>query len=124
MDIKGLNKIHNPFLTNKVGKIEKGIVTDNATEREGNGQAATGGDSGQHEPMSEEEFQCALEHLKKHSIFKEHNLEIQITLNGNKRIVILLEPSGKILRRITETELRTLQLSKENEKGQLLSKSA
>lgn len=124
MDIRGVAKIINPLATQKVDKIEKGIKSENTTEREGNGQMASGDDSEHRPPMNDEEFQKALEHLKNLSVFKEHHLDIVVKEADGKRIIIIQEPSGKIIRRILETELWTLQEVKDKEKGQLLSKSA
>jgi hypothetical protein len=77
-----------------------------------------------HEPMSDEQFQKALEHLRGLQVVKDNHLEVVEMVSEGKRIVILKEPGGKIIRRINESELWTLQAVKDYEKGQFLSRSA
>lgn len=124
MDVKGIAKIINPISIHGKDRVDKAIKSDNAQDREGNGQMPTGGDSQQKDSMSDEQFQQALEHLKKHQIFKDHHLEIQVQYVNEKRFVIINEPNGRILRRIPEPELWSLIHSKDNDRGQLLSKTA
>jgi hypothetical protein len=124
MDIRNITKIFNPLAIKGKDRVEKGIKSDNTGEREGNGQMPSGGDSEHREAMSDEQFEQALEHLKKHQIFKDNHLELIVQNIDAKRFVIIREPNGKVLRRIAETELWSLQAIKDNEKGQLLSKTA
>jgi hypothetical protein len=125
MDIRGITKILNPFNIQGKDKVEKNIKFDNTHEREGNGQMHSGNDSEHRDqPMNDEQFEQALEHLKKHQVFKDNNLELIVQKVDSKRFVILREANGKVLRRIPESELWSLQSIKDNEKGQLLSKSA
>jgi uncharacterized FlaG/YvyC family protein len=124
MDVKGIAKIINPITIHGKDRVDKSIRSDNTQEREGNGQMPTGEDSEQKGSMNEEQFQQALDHLKKHQIFKDHQLEIQIQFISEKRFVIIKESNGKILRRIPESELWSLIHSKDSDKGQLLSKTA
>lgn len=124
MDIRNITKIFNPLAIKGKDRVEKGIKSDNTSEREGNGQMSSGSDSEHKESMSDEQFEQALEHLKKHQIFKDNHLELIVQNINSKRFVIIREPNGKVLRRIAETELWSLQAIKDNEKGQLLSKTA
>lgn len=124
MDIRGFAKIFNPLAIQGPERVEKGIKSDTTHDREGNGQMPSGNDSEHREPMSEDQFEQAIEHLKKHQVFKDNNLEILVQKVESKRFVIIREPNGKVLRRIPESELWSLQAIKDNEKGQLLSKTA
>lgn len=76
-------------------------------------------------PMSDEQLKKAMEHLKSLPVVKDHQLLLELFTNeGGKRFVLLKEPNGKLIRRIPEDELWTLQVVKETEKGQLLRKTA
>lgn len=124
MDVKGVVKtlIPNQGIQRKE-PVEKAIRSENTNEREGNGQASNG--SGQQQgQMSDEQFQRALEHIKNHSVVKDNNLEVSIEGEEGKRFIILAEPNGKIVRRIPEAELWSLQFAKEGDKGQLMSRAA
>ena len=123
MDIRGIVKNISPFVVQGKEKAEKTIKSENTNDREGNGQMQSGSDSEHREPMSDEQFEQALLHLKKHQVFKDNNLELYVQRVGPKKFIILKEPNGKVIRRISESELWSLQTTKENEKGQLLSKS-
>lgn len=125
MDLKGIGKPVNLLPVKNREKVERSISSEKTTDREGNGQAAYGdGGQQQHQPMSDEQFQAVLEHLRGLQVVKENGLEVVEYASEGKRMVLLREPSGKVLRRIPESELWSLQTVKDKEKGQLLSKSA
>lgn len=127
MDIR--NAIGSLLPTNlrKKDPVERNIKSDSATDRDGNGQMPwqEKNEGEQKPPMSEEQLKKAMEHLKGLPVVKDHNLSVELTVSeGGKKFVLLKEPSGKLIRRIPEEELWTLQVMKENEKGQLLRKTA
>lgn len=124
MDLKGIGKPISPPPVINRGRVERSISSEKSNDREGNGQAAMNGDESQHPPMSEEQYHQALEHLRQLQVVKENQLEIIEHHSEGKRIVIIREPSGKIIRRILENELWSLKAVKESEKGQLLSRTA
>jgi hypothetical protein len=124
MDLKGIGKPIGPLPIQKRERVERSISSEKTLDREGNGQAAYGDGGQEHPPMSDEQFEKALEHLRGLQVVKDNRLEVVEQHTENKRIIILREPTGKIIRRILENELWTLQAVKDNGRGQLLSKSA
>lgn len=124
MDLKGIGKPVSPPPIQQRERVERSISSEKSHDREGNGQAGYDGGGNQHPPMSDEQFQKALEHLKNLQVVKDNHLEVLEVQIDNKRFILLKEPTGKIVRRIPESELWTLQVVKDNEKGQLLSKAA
>lgn len=124
MDLKGIGKPIGPLPTVSRERVERSISSEKSSDREGNGQASNGSHEQQHPPMTDEQFEQAIEHLKSLSVVKENHLEVIVELRENKRLVILKEPSGKVIRRILENELWSLQAVKDSEKGQLISRSA
>lgn len=116
-----------PTNLRKKDPVERTIKSDSATDRDGNGQMP-GKDKNEGEqrpPMSEEQLQKAMDHLKSLPVVRDHHLSVElVTSEGGKRFVLLKEPDGKLIRRIPEEELWTLQVIKETEKGQLLRKTA
>lgn len=126
MDIR--NAIGSLLPTNlrKKDPVERGIKSDSTTDRDGNGQMPQQQkNEGDHPPMSDEQLNKALEHLKSLAVVKDHHLTVELVVaEGDKKFVLLKEPDGKLIRRIPEEELWTLQVVKEKEKGQLLRKTA
>jgi hypothetical protein len=128
MDIKNaLNAVIPPQLRAKEG-VDRSIKMGNTTDRDANGQQAYQEREQHQEPMTEEQFEKALEALADLPAVKEHHLTIERIEKDGKRLVLLKEPDGKILRRIQEAELWTLPEMKSTDsshkKGQLLRKTA
>lgn len=125
MDIKNVAKSLLVPQVQVKSKIEKTLKTDTATDRDANGQMPNDGSSEQdHEPLNEEQFKKCLDHLKNLDFVKNNNLCLQVESINNKRFVILKELSGKILRRISEAELKTLKSAQDQSKGKILRKIA
>lgn len=125
MDIKGVLKAVLP-IDIRAKSAEKTIKMDSTTDRDANGQMFQGGQQQEkeHPPMTEEQLKKALEHLKAHSVVKEQNLTVVLAKIEEKNFVIIKDLSGKIVRKIPESELWSLQVVKDSEKGQLLRKTA
>lgn len=124
MDLKGIGKPIGPLPIQTRERVERSINSEKTGDREGNGQAAFGDGQQHHQPMSDEQFQKAKEHLENLQAVKDNHLEVVEYHSEGKRFLLLREPNGKVIRRIPESELWTLQNVKNNEKGQLLSRTA
>ncbi|GIL16777.1 MAG: hypothetical protein BroJett040_05280 [Oligoflexia bacterium] len=126
MDIKNVLKSVLPIGVNPKAKVEKAIKTDSTTDRDANGQTGYGQQQREKEkpPMTDEQLKKAMDHLKNLAVVKDHNLSVVLTELEGKKFVLIKEPSGKVVRRIAEAELWTLQVVKDTEKGQLLRKTA
>lgn len=106
-------------------KVERMIRSDSTTDRDANGQMPSGGQQGEDQgPMSDEHIAKCIEHLKSLPTVKDHHLVVELQIHESKKFVIIRESDGKVIRRISEPELRTLQFVNEKEKGQLLRKTA
>jgi uncharacterized FlaG/YvyC family protein len=123
MDIKGaLNQII-PLSLRAKDQVPRTIKSDSTTDRDANGQQAFS-EQEHKEPMTEEQIQKVLEHLQSLAVVKDHNLVVELLEQEGRRFVLLKEPTGKIIRRIPETELWSLQIMQQDKKGQILNKSA
>jgi len=128
MDIKNALNAVMPAPLRAKDNVERPIKMESTTDRDANGQQ-TFQERDQHkDPMTEEQFAKALEVLRNLPAVIDHNLTIEAIDHDGKRLVLLKEPDGKILRRIHEAELWTLPEMKStdpgNQKGQLLRKTA
>ncbi|MGE0632669.1 MAG: hypothetical protein AB7O96_09690 [Pseudobdellovibrionaceae bacterium] len=109
-------------------KAENRIKSANASDRDANGQEAyqqqKKKDEHPNRPMSEGELEKALAHLKSLPVVTNHGLTVAVSVSGNKKFILISEPSGKVVRRIQESELWSLIQAKAEDKGQLLRKAA
>lgn len=128
MDIKNALNAILPLSLRAKPEATKEIKAGETNDRDANGQMAYDQNQQQHrEPMTEEQLQKALQHLKDLPAVKEHNLSVELFEQNGKKFVLLKEPNGKVIRKIPEIELWTLPVmteSEPNKKGQLLRKLA
>lgn len=125
MNIKGLisNILPNRELRSVEG-VGKTIKSDQTNDRDANGQQSYGeNQQEQREPMSEEQLEKAMSHLRNLPAMKEHKWTVHLEKDGEKRFVIVKDNLGTIIRRIPELELWTLP-SDDSPRGQLLKRSA
>lgn len=117
----------NPTTINTVKSIEKvdrSIQTDSSHDRDPNGQPGYDQNQKNNEPLTEEEIQNAMEHLKDLPFVKEHGWQIEMAMEGLTRFVLVKDDRGQLIRRFPESDLRTLPLDLDDKKGQLLKKTA
>lgn len=128
MDIKNALNAVLPIQSRVKDPVERTIKSDNTTEREGHGQEQYQNPNQQQHrpPMPEDEFKRAVKFLRELPAVQQHNLIIEIGEHYGRKVVVLKEQDGKVVRRIQEAELWTLQIMKEpdSKKGQLLRRSA
>jgi len=125
MNIKGL--LGNMLPTSPLRpaeKTERAIKSDSTSDRDANGQQAGGGEQQQHEPMTDEQLQKALEQLKNLPGVKDHNWSVELVMIENKKFALVKDVNGTVIRRIPELDLWTLPSGSEPGKGQLLKKTA
>lgn len=126
MNIKGFisNIIPNNDVRN-VDSIGKTIKSDSTHDRDANGQE-TYSQQNQEEhrpPMTDEQLEKAMEHLRKLSATKEHKWTIELETQGDLRCVLVKDNLGNVIRRIPEADLWTLPTD-DSPRGQLLKRSA
>ena len=125
MNIKGL--ISNILPNNEVRAVERAgqtIKSEMTHDRDANGQDFSGGQQQQHrDPMTEEQLEKAMEHLRKLAAFKEHKWTVELDSSSEERSVLVKDNLGNLIRRIPELELWTLPTD-DSPRGQLLKRSA
>ncbi|MFN8847620.1 MAG: hypothetical protein ACK5W9_12290 [Bdellovibrionales bacterium] len=129
MNVKGLlgNMITTPIRNadgTSVSKAEKSIKSDEAHDRDANGQQSFGEQKKQRESMSDEQFEQAQNLLQNLPSVKEQNWRVEKIIENEKRFLIVKDTSGQIIRKIPESELWSLPFDKDARTGQLLKKSA
>ncbi|MEN0058206.1 MAG: hypothetical protein AAGB31_05180 [Bdellovibrio sp.] len=125
MNIKGL--VSNIIPNNDVRSVDnigKTIKSDESHDRDANGQQSYGEQhQQQHEPMSEEQLERSLEHLRNLPATKEHKWTVELETQEKGRFVLVKDNLGNLIRRIPEQELWTLPADPTS-RGQLLKRSA
>lgn len=124
MDIKGLARNVIPFPSvNKKEEAKAKSKLDADNEKEGNGQSS--GDGGQkRRNLTPEEVTEAIQFLENLAGVKDNNLTIRRDVSPEGvTVVYICDRDGKVVRRIPESELSTLNTSKDKKNGHLLNKA-
>lgn len=127
MNIKGLLGANIGTQVRPAEKVERAsIQSDIAHDRDANGQQTFDDQKKEeHGPMSDEQLEKAMEHLRQLPAVKEHKWTVQLSVEENlKRYVLVKDNLGNLIRRIPEADLWTLNHEDSSGKGRLLKKSA
>lgn len=125
MNIKGLIPTIQPSEVKTIERAGRAIQSDSTHDRDGNGQESySQQNQGEKPPMTEEQLEKAMEHLRALPSFKEHRWTVELDLDDSgARFVLVKDNLGTLIRRIPELELWTLP-SDSSPRGQLLKRSA
>lgn len=103
-------------------KVEGKARAQSSTDRDANGRRD------QPEPeikrhLSEQEFDEALKVLADHPGLKANDLVIKVEVQEDHRVVLILDPDGKIVRRLSESQLWSATRDKDRQTGRILDKA-
>lgn len=125
MNIKGF--ISNIIPNNDVKAVDnigRAIKSDQTNDRDANGQESYSQQQGeQHPPMTDEQLERAMEHLRKLPATKEHKWTIELQNSEDGRFVLVKDNLGTMIRRIPESDLWSLPTD-DSPRGQLFKRSA
>lgn len=125
MNIKGLLGNSPAIPLRPTEKVDRAIKSDSSHERDANAQQSYQQKEDPPEgPMTQEQLEAAITHLKNLPFVKEHQWQIELVEQESKKFVIVKDVDGHIIRRIPEKELWTLPVDFKDQKGQLLRRSA
>ncbi len=105
-------------------KVDRAIKSDVAHDRDANGQQLFDDQKKQQEPMSEEQIEKCLEHLRNLPAVKENNWIIEFSTIESRKFILVKDSSGHTIRKFPEAELWTMPTDLTDPKGQLLKKTA
>lgn len=124
MNIKGFFSNIVPTEVRSIDRAGRAIQSDQTNDRDANGQETySQNKEQQHPPMSDEQLEKAMEHLRNLSATKEHKWTIHLETRDNSKFVIVKDNLGNVIRRIPELELWSLPTD-DSPRGQLLKRSA
>jgi len=124
MNIKGLISNIIPNTEPRVDRTERTIKSDSSHDRDANGQQAFDDQQRKkHEPMTEEQLEKAMDHLRNLPATKEHKWTVSLESETQSRFVLVKDNLGNLIRRIPEEDLWTLPTDNTS-RGQLLKRAA
>lgn len=121
MDIKGVFRQVIPFSTAKTEEAKAKSKLDADNDKEGNGQSA--GEEQKRRQLSPEQLEEAIQYLEGLPGVKDNNLTVRKETKDGITIVYVEDRSGKIVRRIPESELAALTANREKKSGHLLNRA-
>lgn len=130
MDVKGIVRNILPFANSSAAEVRRRERADEARnsttsetgDREGNGQSQSEGD-GKRRGLTEEEIKAAIQTLEAVPGVKDAGLVLKLTRTDGIPVVTIEDRSGKIVRRIPESELSLVLKSKDKKTGNLFNKA-
>jgi uncharacterized FlaG/YvyC family protein len=125
MDIKGIARNLLPFTMTKAASEAVGTrhKTDANNDREGDGQAAASGEEQKRRRMTAEELEDAVKYLEGLAGVKDNHLKIRLETKDDVTVVYVEDRDGKVVRRIPESELRSLTANRERKSGHLINRA-
>lgn len=122
MNIKTINS--SPLLhIEPKNKVEGGSVRSKETaDRDADGRRQ------QAEPelkrhLKPEELEEALKILNDHPGMKQNNLSLKVEVKDDCRVITIVDPQGKIIRRLSEAQLWAATRDKDKQTGKILDKA-
>lgn len=103
-------------------RIEGGVRTQGATDRDADGSQHRG-ESELKRHLSQQEFDDALKLLQDNPGLKANNLTIKVELKDDCRVILILDPQGGIVRRLSESQLWASTRDKDRQTGKILDKA-
>lgn len=120
-----IRSVSNPLLQSEIKRAEdaKGVrMGESHQDRDSNGQREQ--EEPDKRPLTEEEIQKVGEYFENLTGFKANGLSFELENSESQiRIYIIRDPSGQVVRRIPEFEMRLLIQDKDRKSGQLFDKA-
>lgn len=121
MNIKGLHTT--PVIPiDPKQRVDGNARTQNTGDRDANGRREHG-DPEQKRHLSQQEFDDAIKALEAMPGLKANNLSIKVESKPDCRVVLIVDPTGKVVRRLSENELWAATRDKDRQTGKILDKA-
>jgi uncharacterized FlaG/YvyC family protein len=97
--------------------------TGESADRDPNGQQP-GQEQEKKRELTPEQIKEAIQYLENLPGVKDNHLTVRLDMSDGTAVVFIEDPTGKVVRRIPQSELGSLTADREKKSGHLLSKSA
>lgn len=121
MNIKGIARNLLPFEVGRVKSATKVIKSETSTDRDANGKRED--PDPERRKLTEDEKQEVMEHLLQLPGLKSNHLSARMVNETGVCVVLIEDPSGKVVRRIPELELVQLIKNRAKETGQIFDRA-
>ena len=123
MNIKSVTPNLSPLESITKSDAKEKVRFQESTDRDANGKQEKGSEGRQHS-FTDEEWEEAIEQIKKLSAVQKNNLQVVPIVEGEKRYVKILSQTGECIKRLTENDvwLSLENIDLDRPKGQLLNK--
>lgn len=103
-------------------RVEGNTRARASTDRDADGKREQP-DPEQKRHLNDQEFDEALKILKEHPGLKASSLTIKVEKEGDARVVLICEPGGKVVRRLSESQLWLATRDRDKQTGRILDKA-
>ncbi|MGE0526178.1 MAG: hypothetical protein AB7G93_17655 [Bdellovibrionales bacterium] len=103
-------------------KVESKARAQASTERDADGRRDPGGEEPRRH-LTQQEFDEALKVLEELPGLKSHNLTIKVEVKEDCRVILVIDPQGQIIRRLSESQLWAATRDKDRHTGRILDKA-
>ncbi len=110
------------FQTEAKARIEANGRTQNSADRDADGKREQG-DHEQKRHLSKQEFDEALRILEDFPGLKSNNLVIKVELEDDHRVILIVDHEGKVVRRLSESQLWSATRDRDKQTGRILDKA-
>lgn len=106
-ELMNIKSVGNPLQPFEIRKADKDKRAEASADRDPTQDQGRGGESPRRN-LSDEELSAAVEHLKQIPGVKDNNLNVRLSRENGIPVVFIEDGTGKVVRRIPEAELSTL----------------
>lgn len=103
-------------------RVETNVRPQSSTDRDADGRQQKP-EPEQKRHLTQQEFDEALKVLGEHPGLKANDLVIKVEVQEDYRVVLILDPEGKIIRRLSESQLWSATRDKDRQTGRILDKA-
>lgn len=122
MNIKGLTNPNPVIPIDSRQRVEGNKAASSAGDRDGNGRREAPEEEVKRH-LNQQEFDDAIKALEALPGLKANNLSIKVEVHADARVVLILDPLGKVVRRLSEQQLWAATRDKDRQTGKILDKA-
>lgn len=103
-------------------RVDGNVRTQASADRDANGRRDPKEEE-QKRHLTQQEFDDALKVLTAHPGLKANDLIIKVEVQDDHRVILIVDPEGKVVRRLSEGQLWSATRDKDRQTGRILDKA-
>lgn len=103
-------------------RVDGNVRTQSSADRDANGRREQKEEE-QKRNLTQQEFDDALKVLTAHPGLKANDLIIKVEVEDSVRVILIVDPEGKVVRRLSESQLWSATRDKDRQTGRILDKA-